>query len=74
MELAELKTENDRQHAEIKASISDIDTKQDTLSQALSGLIGKMDTTKMIIIYVVVPLIVILGGLVGIKIAFPTAL
>lgn len=73
MDISELKTENDAQHKEIKESIKTVSDKTDVLSTGLAALTGKAETTKMLILYIVVPLIVILGGLVGIKLAIPTA-
>ncbi len=73
MEIQELKDENDKQHTEIKGSIKDLADKLDQAAVTIATLTGKSDTVKMLLIYVVVPLLFILGGLVGIKIALPSA-
>jgi len=41
------------------------------LSAAVNKLLGQTGTVEMILKWVVLPLLIILGGLVGIKIAIP---
>ncbi len=43
----------------------------DALSEKVNKLLGQTGTVEMILKWVVLPLLVILGGLVGIKIAIP---
>lgn len=42
------------------------------LSAAVNKLLGQTSTVEMILKWVVLPLLIILGGLVGIKIALPS--
>lgn len=43
-----------------------------SMSAALNKIIGQMSTVELILKWVVLPLLIILGGLVGVKIAIPT--
>jgi len=42
------------------------------LREKVASLVGQSNTTLMLLKYVVTPLIIILGALVGVKIVFPT--
>ncbi len=50
----------------------DMTNLQCRIDEKIELLIKNSDTIKMILLYVVLPLIVILGGLVGIKIVWPS--
>lgn len=43
-----------------------------TVNIAVQKMLGQMSSIELILKWVVLPLIIIVGGLVGIKIAFPT--
>ncbi len=45
----------------------------DVVESKLDALIGKTDLVTTVIKFIVLPLIMILGGLVGIKFVFPTS-
>jgi len=51
--------------------IDRLDDCVDTLTKSLSKIEGSTGTIEMLVKWVILPLIVILGGLVGVKIAIP---
>ncbi len=50
-----------------------LDTCVDDLGKALATLTGSQSTVEMLLKWVIVPLLVILGGLIGIKLMLPGA-
>lgn len=56
---------------EVYRRLDQIDQRLDTLNGELAKLIGSQQTVEMLLKWVVLPLIVILGGLVGIKVVMP---
>lgn len=68
----------DEQDTKIKELEGKMSTLETCLNEPTNGLIakintlmGKQDSVMTIIKYVVIPLIIILGGLIGVKIAMP---
>lgn len=43
----------------------------DSVEKAVAGIKGSMGTVEMLVKWVIVPLLVIVGGLVGIKLVLP---
>ena len=58
---------------DVEERVDKLETCTSTLEEKVNQLIGQNSTTLMILKYVVIPLLIIVGGLVGVKIAFPTA-
>lgn len=56
---------------EIYRRLGVLDERLDKLNGELAKLIGSQQTVEMLLKWVVLPLIVILGGLVGVKIVLP---
>lgn len=56
---------------ELKERVGKLETKVDMLNQAVQLLAQRNQQLVLIIKWVVVPLIIILGGLVGVKIVIP---
>jgi len=52
--------------------ITKLETCVDDITKAVSSIQGSQNTTLTLIKWVILPLIVIVGGLVGVKIALPT--
>ncbi|MDD4986414.1 MAG: hypothetical protein PHQ43_11645 [Dehalococcoidales bacterium] len=59
------------QHHETRLNQHDEDI--DTVNKSLSRLEGSMSTVEMLIKWVITPLLVIVGGLVGVKLLIPGA-
>ena len=55
----------------VEDAISRLDKKVDELLQRVSSLEGKADMGKLIIQWIVFPLIIILGGIIGVKVILP---
>lgn len=62
-------TENELQEHERR--ITKLETCVDTISNSLAKIQGSQSTVELVVKWVIVPLLVIVGGLVGIKIALP---
>jgi hypothetical protein len=58
---------------ENRRRIEKLENCMDKVQQQLALLQGSQSTVKLLLQWVVVPLLVILGGLVGVKIAWPGA-
>ncbi len=61
----------EQQVQEHERRIGKLDDCVDNLEKSVAGIKGSMSTVEMLIKWVIVPLLVIVGGLVGIKIALP---
>ena len=59
---------------ELVRRISALEGKVDKLEEEIAVMLAQSGTTNTLIKYVILPLIVILGALVGVKVAFPTGL
>ena len=59
---------------ELVRRISALEGKVDKLEEEIAVMLAQSGTTTTLIRYVILPLIVILGALVGVKVAFPTGL
>lgn len=57
--------------SDIDAAIDRLDGKIDQILQRVANLEGKADMSKMVIQWVVLPLIVILGAIIGVKVVLP---
>jgi hypothetical protein len=58
---------------DVRKRVEKLEACVDELSKGLNKLIGSADVTEKLLKYVILPLLIIVGGLVGIKIAFPTS-
>jgi hypothetical protein len=58
--------------ADLEQRIANIEKALNTINHELGKLVGQQRTTVLLVKYVVLPLLIILGGLVGIKIVFPS--
>lgn len=56
----------------IEASLQKLNDEVDALSDEVAMIKGKMDTTTMLTKWIIFPLLIILAGLVGVKLALPT--
>ncbi len=65
MEISELQEQNEREHIEIKASINALEKTQLALIEKIGLLTGNNALVPVILKYVVLPLIVVLGGKIG---------
>ena len=59
---------------ELVRRISALEGKVDALEEEIAVMLAQSGTTNTLIKYVILPLIIILGALVGVKVAFPTGL
>ena len=58
--------------SDVEAAIARLDGKIDQVLQRVAALEGKADMGKLIIQWIVLPLIVILGGIIGVKVILPS--
>lgn len=57
---------------DLEKRVDKVETCVDKLQESINQLIGQANTIKLLLAWVVLPLIIIVGGLVGVKIAMPT--
>jgi hypothetical protein len=57
--------------ADLEERIANIERALNHINHELGKLVGQQRTTVLLVKYVVLPLLIILGGLVGIKIVLP---
>ncbi len=57
--------------ADIKNHLSELTQKIEGLEISVAKMVGSQGTVELLLKWVILPLIVILGGLVGIKIVMP---
>lgn len=69
MNVDDLQVINDKQHDEIKASISSLERTQLELIMKIGELTGKNNALPVLIKYIIFPLIVVLGGKIGLDAA-----
>ncbi len=55
-----------------KERIAKLEVSVSAITAALSRIEGSVGVTEMLVKWVILPLIIIVGGIVGIKIALPT--
>ena len=58
--------------SDVEAAIARLDGKIDQVLQRVANLEGKADMSKMVIQWVVFPLIMILGAIIGVKVVLPS--
>ena len=59
---------------EVVRRLTALEGKVDNLEAEIAVMLAQSGTTNTLIKYVILPLIIILGALVGVKVAFPTGL
>ena len=59
---------------EVVRRLTALEAKVDGLEEEIAVMLAQSGTTNTLIKYVILPLIIILGALVGVKVAFPTGL
>ena len=55
----------------VEEQLTEISRRLDIINMELGKLIGAKDTTTMLVRYIILPLILILGALVGVKVVLP---
>ncbi len=65
MNVDELNTLDEKQHTDIKESISELEKTQLLLIMKIGELTGKNSMVPVLIKYVIFPLIIVLGGKIG---------
>jgi hypothetical protein len=58
--------------SDVNAAVARLEDKVDEILQRVAALEGKADMSKMVIQWIVLPLIVILGAIIGVKVVLPS--
>lgn len=57
---------------DLRDRLTRLDTKVDELAVNVAKMVGSADNLHTIVTYIVLPLIIILGALIGVKLVMPT--